>query len=120
MKSILIIEDELSLQKIYKTKLTDAGFEVIQAYTGEEGIKLAQKDIPDLIILDIMLPGGPDGFFLLTQLKHNAITKNIPVIVATNIDDQIAKALDTGATWYFVKAHTPIEAVVDKIKAILA
>ncbi len=119
MKKILIIEDDQQLQTIYHTKLTNEGFQVIQAFSGEEGINQAKSTLPHLIILDIMLPGGMDGFVVLDKLKSEKTTKKIPIIVATNIEDQAVKAIKSGAIWYFVKAHTPIEVVVNKIAELL-
>ena len=119
MKKILVIEDDRQLQEIYKKKLTDRGYKVFQALDGNTGMKKAQTEKPDLIILDIMLPGGPDGFIVLDKLKSEQATKNIKIIVATNIENQAVKAIETGVVWYFVKAQTPIKEVVEKIDSLL-
>jgi CheY-like chemotaxis protein len=119
MKKILIIEDDVQLQKIYQTKFSAEGYEIIQAITGEEALKKVSEGKPDLVVLDIMLPGGMDGFTVLDQLKSDIQTKNIPVFVSTNLDDQAITALSKGAVWYFIKAQTPIADVVAKVKEYL-
>lgn len=116
MKKILIVEDDVQLRQIYHTMLTGDGYEVEQVSTGQEGLTKAMAAVPDLILLDIMLPGGMNGFDLLEQLKRNPATQNIPVIVLTNLDNAKATALSIGATDYIVKTSTSIEDVVKKIK----
>lgn len=118
-KKILVVEDETVLQDIYRTKLNIEGYIAFIAATGEEGMAMAVNEKPDLIVLDVILPGGADGFVILKKLKENESTKNIPVIMATNIDNQVVKAIDAGAVWYFVKAQTPIDTIVKKIEEIL-
>ena len=66
-----------------------------------------------------MLPGGLDGLVILDKLKRDPATKNIPVVVATNIDDQGVTAIEKSVVWYFVKAQTPIDEVVVKIDQIV-
>lgn len=119
MKKILVIEDDEALQLSYQTMLAANGFEVIQAKSGDEGIQLAQTSKPDLIILDIMLPGGPDGFVILDKLKHDEAVSSVPIIIASNVDNRVVDALKMGATWYFIKAQTPLNQVVAKIKELL-
>lgn len=76
------------------------------------GIALAA----DLVLLDIMLPGGMNGFDVLEDLKRNQLTSSIPVIVLTNLDSERETALKIGAADYAVKANTSIEETVQKIK----
>lgn len=119
MKKILIIEDDIDLQHIYSRQLKSAGFVSIIAASGEAGLQKARLEHPDLIILDIMLPGGADGLVILKALKKDPVCAPIPVIIATNLEDQVMAFIDAGAVWYFVKAHTPIETLLAKIKSIL-
>jgi DNA-binding response OmpR family regulator len=119
MKTILIVEDEKSLQEAYLTKFKKNGYSVMLATSGDQGITLAQEKIPDLIILDLMLPGGIDGMNVLTILKNDPKTKQIPVIIMTNIEDQTSPSLDIGAVWYFVKSDVHLDYLVAKVKEIL-
>jgi DNA-binding response OmpR family regulator len=119
MKKILVIEDDEQLQQVYQTKFSSEGFDIVQTVSGEEGVKLSLSEKPDLILLDIMLPPPFDGFTVLSHLKQDAQTKNIPVIVMTNLDDKVMEALQGGAVWYFVKAHTSIDDVVKKVKEFI-
>lgn len=119
MKKILVIEDDQSIQDIYQKKLNAESFEVIQATTGEQGLQAVKKDGVDLILLDIMLPGGINGFDVLEQLKIDDNYKNIPVLVLTNLDTEEKTARDIGAADYIVKANTPIGKVIDKVKQYL-
>lgn len=120
MKKILFIEDESALQKTIEEALKQENFEVIKALDGEIGLKIAKKELPDLILLDLILP-KLDGFEVLKELKKDEATKDIPVIILTNLEgtQDIEKALSLGATTYLVKANYDLEEVVEKIKNVL-
>ena len=120
MKRILFIEDEAALQKTFGDILKSEGFEVISALDGETGLNLVEKENPDLVLLDLILP-KIHGLDVLKEIKQNENTKNIPVIVLTNIEsiDKIDKALELGATTYLVKSDYSLEDVVAKIKKAL-
>ena len=119
-KKILLIEDEASLQKALGDVLEQEGYKVIGVTDGEAGLKSAQAEIPDLILLDLILPKMP-GFEVLKALKSDESTKDIPIIVLTNLESMgdIEKALELGATTYLVKASYTLEEVVSKIKKAL-
>lgn len=119
-KKILIVEDDSTLQKALGEYLLLEGFEVAIALDGEEGTRRAKKDMPDLIILDIILP-RKDGYEVLKELKTDEKTKGIPIILLTNLGslNDVEKALKMGATTYLVKADYALEDVVKKIKEIL-
>ena len=121
MKKILFIEDEPTLQKAIGRYLEQEGYEIKNALDGDIGIKIAKKDKPDLILLDIILP-KKDGFEVLKELKEDEGTKNIPVIILTNLEseDNIEKALSLGATTYLVKANYRLEEISKKIKETLS
>src|SRR3989344_3655008 len=106
MKKILFIEDETSLQKTINDFLTSEGFQIFSAFNGEEGLEIAKKESPDLILLDLILP-KKNGFEVLSDLKNDAGTKNIPIIVFTNLEGMkdVEKAIELGATTYLVKAN---------------
>lgn len=118
-KKILIIEDEISLNKTLSEFLESEGFEVISAMDGEEGLELASQR-PDLIVLDIILP-KKDGYEVMKGLKSDHRTDNIPVILLTNLEgaEDVQKAFDLGATTYLVKSSYKMEDIVEKIKGIL-
>ena len=117
---ILFIEDESALQKTLGEVLRENNYEVISALDGELGLKLAKKKKPDLILLDLILP-KLSGFEVLKQLKKDKETKDIPVIVLTNLEGvgDVEKAMELGATTYLVKANYSLEEVVDKVKTAL-
>ena len=119
-KKILLIEDEDVLQQTMAEYLTAEKFEVVGAMDGQIGLEMAQKESPDLILLDIILP-KLDGFSVLEEIKKNEKTKNIPVILLTNLEsmENIQKAFEKGVVAYLIKADFKLEEVVEKIKEIL-
>lgn len=119
-KKILIIEDDLVLQKSLKEYLSSEGFEIKCASDGEEGIQKAIAEKPDLILLDIILP-KKDGYEVLQEVKANPEISHIPVVLLTNLDGitDVEKALELGATTYLVKADYKLEEVTEKVKEIL-
>ena len=120
MKKILFIEDESALQKTFGEILKQEGYEMTPALDGEIGLRLAKTQKPDLILLDLILP-RVNGFEVLKKLKEDEATRDIPVIVLTNLEGvgDVEKALELGATTYLVKANYQLEDVVTKIKDFL-
>jgi DNA-binding response OmpR family regulator len=120
MAKILFVEDDPLIVKIYTTRLTADGHEVLSADNGEQGLKLAQESIPALVVLDIMMP-KMDGFAVLTQLKSAEKTKNIPVIVYSNLaqEEEMARALKLGANEFVIKANLSPTEMIEKIKTYL-
>ena len=120
MKKILFIEDEAALQKTLSSALKDAGFSVIQALDGDTGLRLIQREKPDLVLLDLILP-KKDGFEVLRGLKENRETQSIPVIVLTNLGGlrEVQSALDLGARDYLIKTNYKPSELVEKVKMIL-
>ena len=118
---ILLIEDDPFLLSMYATKFELEGFEIIFAEDGEKALKVANKEKPDIILLDVLLP-KMDGFEVLKELKKNEETKAVPVILLTNLSqrDDVEKGLALGAVDYLIKAHFMPTEVVEKIKKILA
>jgi len=119
-KTILFIEDESALQKTFREILKQEGYEMTSALDGEVGLRLAETQKPDLILLDLILP-RVHGFEVLKKLKEDKETKDIPVIVLTNLEGlgDVEKAIELGATTYLVKAQYSLEEVVQKIKKAL-
>ncbi len=119
MAKILFIEDDAQLVELYTGVLEDEGFVVLTAQTGNVGLSLARDKKPDLIILDIMLPGGMNGFDVLEQLEKDVELKKIPVVVLTNLDTEEKVAKEIGAKDYIVKAENDPKDVVQIIKKYL-
>lgn len=117
-KKILIIDDEEAILNMYSAALKD--FEVMTAVTGEEGIKIAQKEKPDLIYLDIIMP-QLNGLDVLKKLKTDKMTSDVPVILLTNLPEEASadKAKALGAEDYFVKVDYEPEVLAKKTKEIL-
>lgn len=117
---ILIVEDDDFLLQMYAAKLELENFTVYSATTGTQGLKIAQKESPDLILLDLNLP-EMDGFTVLKYLKDDQANKDIPVLVLTNFSqkENIDRCLDLGAEDYLIKAHFVPSEVIAKIKNIL-
>jgi len=115
-KVILLIEDDPVLQELYLEALSRSGFVVLQALNGKKGLHLASIEKPNLILLDIMLPAGMNGFDVLKDLKANPATKKIPVIMLTNLESEEKTARDMGAEDYLVKANLSIDQIVNRVK----
>jgi len=120
MEKILIIEDEASLQKSVGDFLEEKGYSVVKALDGELGLNLAKKEVPNLILLDLVLP-KMHGLDVLKTLKADETTQNIPVILFTNSENlqDIEKGIMDGAFAYLVKASYSLEELFLKIKEAL-
>ncbi|MFH1542451.1 MAG: response regulator [bacterium] len=118
-KKILIVEDETDLSLLCKTQLEKAGYDVVPAYDGEQGLKLAQTVAPDLILLDLKLP-LLDGLNICETLKSDEKFKQIPIIItsARKSDYERELGLSLGADAYFVKPYDMAE-LLEKIKALV-
>lgn len=120
MAKILVVEDDMNLQRTLIEYLKKENFETLGASNGEDGVILAKKEKPDLILLDIVLP-RKNGYEVIKELKSDDNTLKIPIVLLTNLGSysDVEKALDLGATTYLVKADYKLEEVVAKIKEIL-
>lgn len=119
-KKILIVEDDKFLRELISQKLVKEGYDISEAIDGEEGIKKVKEEKPDLVLLDLILPGA-DGFEVLSRIKADPALAPIPVIILSNLGqkDDIEKGLKLGAVDYLIKAHfTPAE-IIEKIKIVL-
>ena len=116
-KTILVVEDELSIATLLKYNLEQAGFTVLLAHDGKSGLHMALQEGPDLIILDLMLP-ILDGMEVCKELRSQK--KNIPIIMLTARDDEFDKVLglELGADDYMTKPFSPRE-VIARVKAVL-
>jgi len=118
---IVIIEDDGTSLKALKIELLKNGFEVLIAKDGSAGLSLVKKEIPDLILLDLVLP-KKHGFDLLKDLKKDEVLKKIPVIIITNLgqDAEKAKGIELGALDYYIKASTNLTEVTKKINKMFS
>ncbi len=119
MTKVLIVEDDIAYQKILKDTLEKRQFEVLLASGVKQGMTLLIKTRPDVILLDIMLPGGMNGFDFLEHLKAGENTKSIPVIIITNLASEEKVAKEIGAACYFTKSETTIDQIIKKIKEVV-
>lgn len=119
-KTVLLIEDEAPLQKTLEDALTSKELGLISALDGEIGIRLAKQKKPDLILLDLKLP-GISGIQVCKKLKGDEETKDIPIIVLTNVEDMesIQEAINLGATAYLLKINYKLGEIVEKVRKIL-
>jgi DNA-binding response OmpR family regulator len=120
MAKILLVEDDEMLHGMYTQKFKNQGYDILSAYNGVDGVKLAETEQPDVILLDVIMP-KMDGFVALKKIRKNPVTAEIPVILLTNLgqEEDVRKGKELGADDYFIKAnHTPKE-VVDKVEALL-
>ena len=117
---VLLVEDDKMIIDMYTLKFNQEGYDIVQAENGKDGLALAKKNIPDIILLDIILP-QMDGFTVLKELKADDSTKNIPVVLLTNLgqDGDVKKGLELGAKDYLIKANFTPSQVVDKVKSVL-
>jgi DNA-binding response OmpR family regulator len=118
-KRILIVDDERDIVKALMIRLRSSGYDVITAFDGAQGVFMANKEIPDLVILDIRMPAG-DGFSVVEKLKGSNRTHRIPVIILTGSPETNAeeKAMGLGARFYIKKPYDP-EELLDAVKRAL-
>jgi DNA-binding response OmpR family regulator len=119
-KKILIVEDDKFLRELITKKLKEEGYETVGAGDGEEGIEKAKKESPDIILLDLILP-GIDGFEVLSRIKDDSAVSSIPVIILSNLGqrEEVEKGLKMGAVDYMIKAHFTPGEITEKVKSIL-
>lgn len=121
-KKILIVEDEESMLNALSDYLETQDFATLMARDGEEGLGIALKEHPDLILLDILMP-KMDGMIMLQKLREDEWGKKAPVIILTNVNPNantiINSVLQNEPAYYLVKSDVKLEGIVDKIKDVL-
>ncbi|MCK4525674.1 MAG: response regulator [Candidatus Andersenbacteria bacterium] len=117
---VLIIEDDSYISDMYKIKFESENFETVVASNGIEGIKFLEKAVPDIILLDVVMP-KIDGFSVLKEIKKNPKLDKIPVVLLTNLSqkENVERGFELGASSYIIKAHFTPSEVVEKIKEVL-
>lgn len=120
MAKVLIVEDDKFLRELISQKLTKEGYEASSAVDGEEGVKKVKEEKPDIVLLDLILP-GIDGFEVLTKVKEDPSVSSIPVIILSNLGqkEDIERGMKIGATDYLIKAHFTPSEIIEKIKSII-
>jgi two-component system cell cycle response regulator DivK len=118
-KRILVVEDHEENRRIMRDLLTSAGFEMIEAHTGEDGVRLAGAERPDLVLMDIQLP-GLDGYEATRRIKANPALRAIPIIVVTSyaLSGDEGKARAAGCDDYVAKPFSP-RALLAKVRELL-
>ena len=118
---ILIVEDDALMMRLYSKVFEIEGYAVATAIDGEEGLLQVHKEIPTLILLDVMMP-KMNGLQLLEKLKSDPTTKKIPVVMLTNLAgvSDAEAAISKGAVKYIIKSEFEPKQVVNMVKEILA
>jgi DNA-binding response OmpR family regulator len=118
--TILVVEDDKFISNAYKAKFESEGFKFTAAFNGEEALQILQKTIPDIIILDLVMP-IKNGFEVLKEVKKSKSLNTIPIIVATNLGEEqyIIKAKEMGANDYMLKSELSLSDLVEKVRYLL-
>ena len=119
-KTILIIEDDKFLRELIAQKLIKEGYRASEAVEGEEGLKKIQEEKPDLVLLDLILP-GIDGFEVLSRMKADPNLAQIPVVILSNLGqkEEIERGLKLGAIDFMIKAHFTPREIIEKVNSVL-
>jgi len=117
---ILVAEDDRFLRRAAEATLRQRGFTVLTAADGEETLRRARAEAPDLILLDLIMP-KLQGFEVLRALKGDPATAHIPVIVLSNLGQptDVQRTMESGAAAYFVKANLSLQDLVRRVEELL-
>lgn len=121
MKKILIVDDQPEVRELVSVTLEVGPYQIFTASNGTQALTLAQAEHPDLILLDVMMPGGgPDGFEVCRQLKSDQHTQDIYIVMLTSKGQDRDKeiGIEAGADDYFVKPFSPLE-LIEKVEDVL-
>ena len=120
MKKILIVDDQLEVRELVEVTMRVGDYQILKAKSGEEAIEIVKAEKPDLIILDIMMPGGMDGLEATRILKNDPETKDCKIIMLTAKGQEIdrEKGIEAGADDYFIKPFSPLE-LIKKVEEFL-
>ena len=120
MKKVLIVEDDQLIFSILSRELSDAGYQVANAFDGEQAISVTKEQHPDLVLLDILLP-RKNGFEVLQTLKEDAELAKIPVVILSNLGqpEDIQKGRELGAIDYMVKVEFEPKQILAKVRTLL-
>ncbi len=120
MKKILIVDDQKEVRELVEVTLSVEDYKIFQAENGEEAVHLARTEKPDLIIMDVMMPGAIDGLEATQILKSDQETKDCQVLMLSAKGQQYDrdKGLQVGADYYFIKPFSPLELIM-KVEQVL-
>lgn len=120
MKKILIVDDQMEVRRLVEITLRVKDYQILQAESGEKAIEIAKAEKPELIIMDIMMPGGMDGLEATRILKNDSETKECTIIILTAKGQQADReaGLEAGADDYFSKPFSPLE-LIKKVEEVL-
>lgn len=120
MKKVLVVDDQATIRQLVEMILQSHGCRILQAESGEQGIEMAQADVPDLIIMDIMMPGGMDGFEAVEVLKADPKTRKCNVLMLTAKAQTVEreKAFEVGADDYLAKPFKMGE-LIEKVDELM-
>ena len=120
MKKILIVDDQLEVRELVEVTMRVGDYQILKAKSGEEALEVVKAEKPDLIIMDVMMPGGMDGLEATRILKNAPETRDSKIIMLTAKGQEIdkEKGIEAGADDYFVKPFSPLE-LIKKVEDIL-
>lgn len=120
IKKILLIEDDKFLRELMTKKLFSMDYDVVSSVDGESGLEMIKEKKPDLVLLDLILP-GMNGFEVLEIAKKDPEINNIPIIILSNLGqkEDVDKGLELGAKDFLIKAHFTPQEIANKLKNIL-
>lgn len=121
---ILVVEDQDSIRRMIEALVQARGYQVSAVSSGAKAIDQAITNPPDIVLLDLNLPGQYDGFDVCTRLRSDPGTRNVPVVIISAMDDDEsrARATSAGATAYYTKPFSPIALLkeIDRLKSLIA
>ncbi|MFA5746541.1 MAG: response regulator [Candidatus Paceibacterota bacterium] len=119
-QKVLLAEDDPFLIDIYTTKLANSGFDMAVAKTGDEVLSGLRERMPDILLLDIVLP-GMSGWEVLSEIRKDPKFNDLKIIILSNLGqkNEVEKGLEMGAVGYLVKAHYTPTQIVEEIRKIL-
>jgi CheY-like chemotaxis protein len=121
---ILVVEDQDSIRRMIEALVQARGYEVTAVSSGAKAIDVAMTDTPDIVLLDLNLPGQYDGFDVCQRLRSDPTTRAVPVVIISAMDDDESRARATaaGATAYYTKPFSPIALLkeIDRLKSLIA
>lgn len=121
---ILVVEDQDSIRRMIEALVQARGYQVTAVSSGAKAIDVALTDAPDIVLLDLNLPGQYDGFDVCQRLRNEPTTRAVPVVIISAMDDDESRARATaaGATAYYTKPFSPIALLkeIDRLKSLIA
>jgi CheY-like chemotaxis protein len=120
---ILVVEDQDSIRRMIEALVQARGYQVTAVSSGAKAIDVALTDAPDIVLLDLNLPGQYDGFDVCERLRSDPTTRTVPVVIISAMDDDESRARATaaGATAYYTKPFSPIALLkeIDRLKSVI-